>query len=73
MLYALGLDELVARTPEEYVEIAVRLAGDVERLAALRSSLRARVAASPLCDGERFTRHFERLVRALWRRWCRAG
>ena len=72
MLHAVGLDELVARTPEEYVEIAVRLAGDPQRLSELRSRLRERVAASPLCDGERFTRHFERLIRALWCRWCRA-
>ena len=73
MLHALELDELIAHTSEEYVEIAVRLAVDSERLATLRAQLRERVAASPLCDGERYTRHFERLIRALWRRWCRAG
>ncbi len=72
MLHALNLDELIARTPEDYVEIALRLAADPARLAELRAGLRGRVLASPLCDGQRFTRHFERLIRAMWRRWCRA-
>ncbi len=72
MLRALKLEDLIARTPEDYVEIALRLAADPARLAELRAGLRGRVLASPLCDGQRFTRHFERLIRALWRRWCRA-
>jgi predicted O-linked N-acetylglucosamine transferase (SPINDLY family) len=71
MLRALKLGELIARTPEEYAAIALRLAGDPGRLAQLRASSRERVLASPLCDGARFTHHFERLIRALWRRWCR--
>ena len=66
MLRALKLEELIARTPEEYVGIAVRLAE-------LRANLRKSVAGSLLCDGRRFTRHFERLIRALWCRWCRTG
>ncbi|MBV8536566.1 MAG: hypothetical protein JO128_13295, partial [Alphaproteobacteria bacterium] len=72
MLRALKLDELVAHTSEEYVEIALTLAGDPQRLSELRAVLRERVLTSPLCDGRHFTHHFERLVRALWRRWCRA-
>ena len=42
------------RRLEEYVELAVSLAGDLPRLAALRGSLRERMASSPLCDGKRF-------------------
>ena len=72
MLRTLKLDELIAPTPEEYVELALRLAADPVRLSELRASLRGRVLASPLCNGKRFTRHFERLIQALWRRWCRA-
>ncbi len=71
MLHALKLDQLVARTPEEYVDIAVGLAADPDRISALRATLRDRVAQSPLCDGRLFARRFERMLRAMWRRWCR--
>ncbi|MBI1244970.1 MAG: hypothetical protein GC202_08185 [Alphaproteobacteria bacterium] len=35
-----------------------------------RADLRARVAASALCDSARHARDYERVYRALWRRWC---
>jgi len=72
MLRALKLEELIAQTPEQYVEIALRLASDPQRLVELRTSLRGRVSTSPLCDGQRFARHFERALRGMWRHWCRA-
>jgi predicted O-linked N-acetylglucosamine transferase (SPINDLY family) len=67
-LSAAGVHETIARNAAEYVEVAVTLARDVERLAALRAGLRSRVAASPLCDGARFARHFEGLMREVWER-----
>ena len=73
MLTALKLPELIARDATEYVSKAAALAGDAAGLAALRRSLRARVAASPLCDGRSKARQVERLYRALWRRWCRTS
>jgi predicted O-linked N-acetylglucosamine transferase (SPINDLY family) len=72
MLRQVGLGELGAATPDAYVEIAARLAADRERLTQLRSSLRATVSASALCDARRTTRHLERAQRAVWRRWCRS-
>lgn len=72
LLHALNLDGLVARTPAEYMAIAERLAHSPADLAALRATLPKRVAASPLCDGRSYARHFERLLRAMWRRWCAA-
>jgi predicted O-linked N-acetylglucosamine transferase (SPINDLY family) len=70
MLHALKLDELVARTPRDYVEIAASLAKDGARLAAFRAGLRDKVSLSPLCDGARRARQMDRLYRVLWRRWC---
>ena len=52
ILSNLGLTELIARTPEEYVAIAVAWARDLARLAALRRGLRQRMQASPLMDGQ---------------------
>jgi protein O-GlcNAc transferase len=66
----LGLPDLVATTPDEYVSIAAALAGDRPRLERLRAGLRARMEASPLMDGPRFARNFEVALRSMWRRWC---
>jgi predicted O-linked N-acetylglucosamine transferase (SPINDLY family) len=68
-----GLTSMIARDLGEYVELAVSLAGDRPRLAALRAGLRQRVAASPLCDGKRFAGNLMRLVRGVWREWACRG
>ncbi len=62
-----GLTETIAHNLGEYVNLAVSLAGDLRRLAELRSDLRERVASSPLCDGERFAANFMTLMRQVWR------
>jgi predicted O-linked N-acetylglucosamine transferase (SPINDLY family) len=66
----LGLPELIAYTPEQYVEIAVELAADLSRLSRLRATLRYRMHSSPLMDAPRFTRNMEAAFRTIWRRWC---
>ena len=70
LLSNVGLAELVAHSPEEYVKVAVALAANVSRLAELRSTLRERMAASPLMDAPRFTRNVEHAYREMWRAWC---
>ena len=70
ILGSMGLDELVARSDEDYVSIAVALARDGERLAALRAGLRERMRASPLTDGRGYARALEAAYRGTWRAWC---
>jgi protein O-GlcNAc transferase len=70
MLHAVGQDEHVARDRADYVGITTALASDMPRLDEIRRTLRDRVAGSPLCDGARIARHFERLLRAVWRKAC---
>jgi len=65
----LGLPELIAATPEEYVKLALELAGDLPRLSEMRERLRARMKASPLMDAGQFTRDLEVAYRGMWRRW----
>jgi predicted O-linked N-acetylglucosamine transferase (SPINDLY family) len=65
-LAGIGLAELVAPTREAYADVAVTLAGDLPRLAALRGGLRARMAASPLMDPKRLTRHLEAAYLKMW-------
>lgn len=71
LLKAAGLDELVADDIDDYVDLAIGLATDVGRLAALHGSLRERLRTSPLMDEERFTRNIEVLYRESWQRWCK--
>ncbi len=73
ILHTLKLQELVAGSRDEYVRIAAGLAGNLQHLSAFRAGLRARVAGSPLCNGRARARQVERIYRALWRRWCKAG
>jgi protein O-GlcNAc transferase len=68
-----GLQKLIAQNAEEYVKIAVDLAYDKERLRTIRHNLRARVAASPLMDQERFARNFENALRQMWHAWVKSG
>jgi predicted O-linked N-acetylglucosamine transferase (SPINDLY family) len=67
LLSCVDLPDLVAKSPEEYVSIAVGLAKDLPRLAELRRTLRLRMRASPLMDGARFARDIESAYRQMWR------
>jgi len=60
----------IARSSDEYVRIAQRLASDPRALALTRRSLRQRLQASPLLDHRGVTRELEAAYRGMWRRWC---
>jgi predicted O-linked N-acetylglucosamine transferase (SPINDLY family) len=66
----LGSPELIAHSPEEYLEIAVDLASDLPRLRDIRGSLRQRLEASPIGDAKGFARGIEGAYREMWRQWC---
>lgn len=62
-LTALGFPELVARTPDEYVAVAVRLAGDLAYLREFRAAVRSRYESCALGNSEMFASHFEEACR----------
>jgi predicted O-linked N-acetylglucosamine transferase (SPINDLY family) len=62
ILRNVGLGEMVAASREEYVAIAAGLARDVERLRALRRTMRERLRGSVLMDAVGFARGFEGAV-----------
>jgi predicted O-linked N-acetylglucosamine transferase (SPINDLY family) len=66
----LGLPELVAKTPDEYVRIGSALASDLERLTKLRCTLRDRMRRSVFMDGAGFARELESAYRSVWRSYC---
>jgi predicted O-linked N-acetylglucosamine transferase (SPINDLY family) len=73
ILSNLGLPELIAETPQQYIQVAAALAGDVPRLANLRRTLRERMRRAPLMDAPRFARGFEAAYRQMWHNWLAGG
>jgi predicted O-linked N-acetylglucosamine transferase (SPINDLY family) len=69
-LMNLGLPELIASSPEQYVHLAAELAQDLSRLSELRATLRGRMQKCPLMDAPRFARNIEAAFRDMWQRWC---
>jgi protein O-GlcNAc transferase len=70
LLSNINLRELAADSDDEFITIAKRLAEVPQRLVDLRTGLRLRMMASPLCDGQPFTRRLEAALRQMWRAWC---
>lgn len=72
LCYAANLDlrGLAASSVDEYVEVALRTAGDIARLDRLRGELRTRMQRSPLMNAPRFAGNLESAYRTMWRRWC---
>ena len=70
ILTHLGLEELIAASPADYIARTVALARDPARLAHLRGTLRARMTASPLTDPQRIAAALEDAYRTMWRAWC---
>ncbi|WP_442776945.1 O-linked N-acetylglucosamine transferase, SPINDLY family protein [Sphaerotilus montanus] len=67
LLQAAGLPELVTHTVADYEQLALALARDPDRLAALKARLMERQCDSALFDVDAFTRHLETAYLAMWR------
>ena len=70
LLAAIGRQDLVAQSPDDYVAAAVRLANDRDMLAELRSGLRSSMRQSPLLDDVGYADRFFAAVRSCWVDWC---
>lgn len=71
MLRGAGADALVAPSVDRYCDLAVALAGNAAELARWRSSLRQRMAASPMLSSDEVTRTLEAAYREMWTTWIR--
>ncbi len=70
LLSTLRQTELIARTPPEYCNIAVRLANNLTHLQQLRAGMRINMMSSALMNAPAFTRHLESIYLRMWQRWC---
>ncbi|MBR3457741.1 MAG: hypothetical protein IKH16_06275, partial [Selenomonadaceae bacterium] len=69
LLQNIGMGELAAAAPEEYVEKAVAVAGDAELLTALHRILRERLQQSPVMDAGGYVRDVEAAYERIWQEW----
>lgn len=69
VLGSVGMSELATRTTEQYIDLAVSLGRDVDRLAELRRVLPARMEKSPMMDVGAFARDMEDAFRGMWKGW----
>lgn len=64
----LDLDDCIAFTEDEYVNLAVALAAQPDRIARLRAEIPTAMKQGILCDPIRFTAQFEALLIEAWNR-----
>ena len=69
LMTSIDCETLIARSPAEYVSIAVALAQDATGTNILRQSLRNRLAAASLGNPERLTRQLEAAYLDMHARW----
>lgn len=72
LLSAVGLTDWAANTPEVFTATAQAIAADLTELGRLRSVLRSKLTASPLCDAAGFVRRLEVAMRQVWDRPIRS-
>jgi len=70
IMHHAGLPELVADSRDEYIDLARTFAGDMQRLAKLRNTLRRKMRESVLMDLPLFTETLESAYRKMWIAWC---
>lgn len=70
ILNAIGLPEFITKTKEEYINKAVSLAENIEKLQEIRLNLRNKFENSNLSGVKKFTGELEELYKKAWQGWC---
>jgi len=69
LLTAVNMPELITKTKEEYVNLAVKLATDPDRYKKIREKLAENRLKAPLFDTKRFTRNLEKAYEEVWKNY----
>lgn len=70
VLQNIGLQDCIAQSEEDYIQKAVKLACNNERLSMLRRNLGTILRSSPICNPTHFTKGLEDLYQTAWHNWC---
>lgn len=68
-LTCLGVSELIAKSRQEYEEIAVKLGNDRNYLKAIRAKVWCGRTESPLFNVQRYTSNLEKLYKKMWKNY----
>ncbi len=68
LLKAVGLNELITTTEDEFIELASNLANNPRKLLELKQKLRSNIPTSPLFDSEKFCRDLEHAFKKVHER-----
>jgi protein O-GlcNAc transferase len=71
ILSNIGLPELIAKSRDKYLEIAINLSKDLKSLQSLRKKCRHMMLHSPLTEAKQFTVNLQQCYRTIWERWCK--
>jgi protein O-GlcNAc transferase len=66
LLRAVGLPDLIARSPSEYEALALDLTTNPDRYRAVRQRLAKNRLTAPLFDGDQYVRHLETAFGRMW-------
>ncbi|MBL0871604.1 MAG: tetratricopeptide repeat protein [Phycisphaerales bacterium] len=66
LLTAAGCERWIGRGEEGFVEVAKRLAGDIESVRSSRRALSAKVRSSAMCDGKAYALRLTEAIRRAW-------
>ena len=69
LLNAIGLPELITTTAQAYETLAIELATNPEKLAAIKHKLAENRLTTPLFDTQLFTKHIEAAYTAMYERY----
>ena len=69
LLNAIGLTELITSTPQAYEALAIELATNPGKLAAIKHKLATNRLTTPLFDTQTFTRHIEAAYAMMYERY----
>mgnify|MGYP001282847370 FL=1 len=69
ILSNIGLNDFIAKDIDTYIQIATKVANDINYLRDVRQNLRLRMQNSPLCDGVSFTKDMEVAYQDIWKRY----
>ena len=70
IMHQVDLEEMVAGSLEEYVQMAQELGNDRDLLVEMRGGLRQHMRESGFMDRQLFTQTLESAYRQLWKNWC---
>ena len=70
ILCSIGLNEWVAQTEAQYIDLTLKYASQPEYLAALRAELPERVQTSASGNVKTYTRAAEQAYRTIWQEYC---